>query len=116
MRSNMKLFILISTNMPPPSSLEIEFLSNHQQPAAPSSHSLPLILWEKAHPNLYPMHNSTDNLQKNVPFFLLKTISCMHVYMAQHIAETPICILCLSLFSTPFNQLLNILVILVEGD
>jgi hypothetical protein len=115
MKSNKKLSIFNSTNMPPPSSLEKEILSNRQQPVASNNHMLPLIHQEEVRPKMDPVCSQSNNLQKIESFCLLKIILFQHVHIDQHKAETPIRILALVFLGIPFNQLPNILVILVGG-
>jgi hypothetical protein len=57
-----------------------------------------------------------DNLQVMKRLFLLKIISFLTLHIDQHKAEIPIWIKALDYLSTPFNQLPNILVVLVGGE
>jgi hypothetical protein len=62
------------------------------------------------------MGDHMDNLQEmKGGFFLLKIILFVTLQIDQHKAETSIRIKALDYLSTPFNQLPNILVILVGG-
>jgi hypothetical protein len=61
------------------------------------------------------MHSSRNNLQKFSTPCLLKIVLFLQFHMDQHEAKTPIRILALSFFFTPFNQLPNILVKLAIG-
>jgi hypothetical protein len=70
---------------------------------------------EEKRPELYPVHNEPNKLQKFVPFSLLKPILSLHVQMDEHKADTPKCILALFILLITSNQLANILVILVCG-
>jgi hypothetical protein len=63
-----------STNMPL-ASLDVELLTDRRQIVASSNHRFPLIRREEVGQKLNPMSSQADNLQKYVPFFLLKVKS-----------------------------------------